>query len=278
MPSAAALSVELRRNRLRDAGIPVNITDRDCMLRYPEPQMRAKLLLSRHTPDFVLALETFSEVVIAELAAFALDAWQIQLPEIRYRIDWSLRRVRSWGGTYKAGWRDEVLPQTTDPDDWRVDGGGVSLVGAGMPEDLESASAYQEYPAFRYDREIGSLEGTGRDRWRALLCHEVAHVVDHHLAEDTPAALVEAMGANPAVPTGKLRGHDHRWQTIYRLFRRQLGLVAPHEDRRPSCSWCGERFEPRRVTALFCSPKCRVAAHRAEKKAKAVTIESEITG
>lgn len=242
------------------------------MLRYPETEMRSEVGLSKHEPDYVLALEAFSEEIIAELAAFALDAWQIQLPEVRYRIDWSPRRVRSWGGTYKAGWRDEVLPQTTDPDDWRVDGGGVSLVGADMPEDLEGSSAFAEYRAFQYDREIGTLLCSARDRWRALLCHEVAHVVDHHLAEDTPAALAEAMGANPAVPTGKLRGHGHRWQTVYRLFRRQLGVVAQAEDRRPTCTWCGDRFEPKRGTAQFCSPKCRVAAHRAKKRDKAVTV------
>ncbi len=32
-----------------------------------------------------------------------------------------------------------------------------------------------------------------------------------------------------------------------------------------SCEWCGERFEAQRSTARFCSPRCRMAAHRAKK-------------
>lgn len=36
---------------------------------------------------------------------------------------------------------------------------------------------------------------------------------------------------------------------------------------RPACAHCGELFRARRHGAAFCSTRCRVAAHRAEKRA-----------
>jgi hypothetical protein len=32
------------------------------------------------------------------------------------------------------------------------------------------------------------------------------------------------------------------------------------------CEWCGEPFEARRSTARFCSDRCRMGAHRDEKR------------
>jgi hypothetical protein len=34
---------------------------------------------------------------------------------------------------------------------------------------------------------------------------------------------------------------------------------------RPACAHCGETFVPKRTTARYCSTRCRVAAHRAQK-------------
>jgi hypothetical protein len=34
------------------------------------------------------------------------------------------------------------------------------------------------------------------------------------------------------------------------------------------CGWCGHSIEGRRATAAYCSTRCRVAAHRADKAAK----------
>jgi hypothetical protein len=39
------------------------------------------------------------------------------------------------------------------------------------------------------------------------------------------------------------------------------------EPKRPiKCAECGERFTPIRSTARFCSTRCRMAAHRADKR------------
>jgi hypothetical protein len=38
-------------------------------------------------------------------------------------------------------------------------------------------------------------------------------------------------------------------------------IFAPRE-----CEFCGERFNPKRTTARYCSPKCRVYAHRIRAK------------
>jgi hypothetical protein len=41
-----------------------------------------------------------------------------------------------------------------------------------------------------------------------------------------------------------------------------------HRRRLPtaSCACCGGPFRPERTTGRYCSPRCRVAAHRARKK------------
>jgi hypothetical protein len=51
-----------------------------------------------------------------------------------------------------------------------------------------------------------------------------------------------------------------------RSYRRRHGLVQSFGIE--SCSHCGEVFSPKRSTARFCSARCRVAAHRADRSAK----------
>jgi hypothetical protein len=45
--------------------------------------------------------------------------------------------------------------------------------------------------------------------------------------------------------------------------RRQRRAEAREPKKPVKCAECGERFTPQRSTARYCSPRCRVAAHRA---------------
>jgi hypothetical protein len=57
------------------------------------------------------------------------------------------------------------------------------------------------------------------------------------------------------------RCRRREWNRLYqRKFR---GSDIAHEDR--SCPQCGSIFTPERITARYCSARCRVAAHRAKQ-------------
>jgi hypothetical protein len=46
-----------------------------------------------------------------------------------------------------------------------------------------------------------------------------------------------------------------------------MAIVTSKATRKVTCHHCDKRFAARRVTARYCSPTCRVSAHR-----KAVTL------
>jgi hypothetical protein len=49
-----------------------------------------------------------------------------------------------------------------------------------------------------------------------------------------------------------------------RLYMRQRRGSDKPRDPRP-CEQCGEQFAPKQTTGRYCSPRCRVAAHREKK-------------
>lgn len=68
---------------------------------------------------------------------------------------------------------------------------------------------------------------------------------------------------------------SHHCQGCLRALKRESNLKAAREYRIRNglvkvtdcmnCAHCGEAFKPQRSTARFCSTRCRVAAHRAQR-------------
>lgn len=63
----------------------------------------------------------------------------------------------------------------------------------------------------------------------------------------------------------ELARRRERNRNASRNYRVRKGLVTTLPF--ANCSHCGQLFERKRSTAQFCSPKCRVAAHRAKASA-----------
>lgn len=45
-----------------------------------------------------------------------------------------------------------------------------------------------------------------------------------------------------------------------------------------NCAHCGESYTPKRANSLYCSGKCRVAAHRAKQPTAALTVACSVCG
>jgi len=85
--------------------------------------------------------------------------------------------------------------------------------GMTMVEVAKGAGAWCEYRAIAKDTDIGDLYGEPDDELKplaALLCHEVAHVIDYNSGE------LEIAGRKFG-PRGSV--HGTKWREIYRLLR-----------------------------------------------------------
>ena len=77
----------------------------------------------------------------------------------------------------------------------------------------EGEGFWMEYPAIAKDPEIGNLYGDASDNLKplaALLCHEIAHVIDYNCGALT-------IGGKLYEPYGS--SHGTKWREIYRVLR-----------------------------------------------------------
>lgn len=282
MNSPYARTREVRRLRTQLMGGNRQKFDNNRIMADPAShtaEIRTQLGLTMHSPARVAEIERWS-ADYAETVRQAGEKLGWPVPDtIRVRLDWREMRVRDRGGAYRAGWRDEAgAVQDLDPNDYREDGAGISLVGGGFPlaGDLDIVEGlFAEYDTLAADPEIGNHYG---NPCRLVIVHEVAHAIQFHIRRhglDWAAVVARIFGAE-VLPTHRMgAGHDELWQAIYRSLRRHFGFTHSRAAQEAAdalnqiCPQCGATFQVnpgRGRRPKFCSTKCRVGAHRAQQE------------
>ena len=123
------------------------------------------------------------------------------------RVSTSTRRRASWGGiSYKKG---ACRP----------------FVSLAIWYQL-TCSNFTEYRQFANHTVIGNIQNNQKASIAALICHEVAHAIDHYTQVINQVTqvdqLVQAEMSSIQVVNTPLKGHGARWQTIYAILRKQF--------------------------------------------------------
>lgn len=273
-----------RRRKTRTATLPglaaADLNNTQIMLAHDALNIREALNLTKHSPEMVLEVEALIEEQVYYFQILARELLP-QLPEdwrIRYRLDWRTARKASWGGSYYAKWRSEVLKDKSDAEAWARNGSAISLKGSAFPENREDwyqPDIMGEYRAFHMDREIGDFSGTTYKTSLCLIAHECAHAVQYtkEAINMGPEWWLNTLG-NPIVyvlnkKSEWYRGHELLFQCIYRLFRRKIGFIdsLPNGGRHTPtyCEACSKLLPPpvgRGRISRFCNSSCRIKAWR----------------
>lgn len=124
---------------------------------------------------------------------FVTQGWATKGWTPMVRISFSQHRNRSWGGRRH----------------------GRPFISLALRRFVGQDKAdFNEYPSFRHDSEIGSVQGNTIKAIKALVVHEMCHAIQY----SAPAQAFATGG----IVTNDVKGHGTLWKTAYRLARNAL--------------------------------------------------------